>query len=153
MTYTYKQLHESDIPLLHGLLRVFGAAFEDVATYQKVMPRSEYLQVLLAKPTFIALVALDADGLVVGGLTAYVLEKFEQERSEVYIYDLAVAEEHRRKGIARNLITELKRIAKEKGAYIIYVQADPPDEPAVKLYQSLGAREDVYHFDIPVDAE
>lgn len=153
MAYTYKQLHETDVPLLHELLRVFGAAFEGVATYQKAIPRSEYLQALLAKPTFIALVALDADGLVVGGLAAYVLEKFEQERSEVYIYDLAVAEEHRRKGIARNLITELKRIAKEKGAYIIYVQADPPDEPAVKLYQSLGTREDVYHFDISVDAE
>lgn len=27
---------------------------------------------------------------MVGGLAAYVLPKFEQERSEVYIYDLAI---------------------------------------------------------------
>jgi aminoglycoside 3-N-acetyltransferase I len=30
------------------------------------------------------------------------------------------------------------------------VQADPPDAPAVALYESLGTREAVYHFDIPV---
>jgi len=29
---------------------------------------------------------------VVGGLAAYVLEKFEQQRREIYIYDLAVSD-------------------------------------------------------------
>jgi aminoglycoside 3-N-acetyltransferase I len=38
------------------------------------------------------------DGEVVGGIAAYELIKFEQERSEIYIYDLAVAATHRRKG-------------------------------------------------------
>jgi len=79
-----------------------------------------------------------------------VLEKFERERSEVYIYDLAVAEAHRRRGLATRLIEELKRVAKHKGAYVIFVQADPPDAPALKLYESLGVREDVHHFDIDV---
>jgi aminoglycoside 3-N-acetyltransferase I len=36
----------------------------------------------------------------VGGLIAYELEKFERARSELYIYDLAVAEDHRRRGVA-----------------------------------------------------
>jgi aminoglycoside 3-N-acetyltransferase I len=30
------------------------------------------------------------------------------------------------------------------------VQADPVDPPAIALYSSLGTREDVHHFDIPV---
>ena len=51
------------------------------------------------------------------------LPKFEQERSEVYIYDLAVAVAHRREGIATALIMELKRIASLRGAYVIFVQA------------------------------
>ena len=85
-------------------------------------PRDEYLAALLAKPNVIGLVARD-DQQVVGGLMAYVLDKLEQERSEVYIYDLAVAETHRRKGIATKLINELKPIARAKGAYIIFVQA------------------------------
>jgi aminoglycoside 3-N-acetyltransferase I len=87
---------------------------------------------------------------VVGGLAAYVLEKFERERSEVYIYDLAVAVPHRRRGVATQLIISLERIAKQKGAYVMFVQADSGDEPAIRLYESLGTREDVHHFDIKV---
>ena len=45
----------------------------------------------------------------------------------------------------------LQQIAKERGAYVIYVQADTVDGPAIALYESLGRREDVHHFDIPVD--
>jgi aminoglycoside 3-N-acetyltransferase I len=56
------------------------------------------------------------EGTVVGGLAAYELKKFEQERSEIYIYDLAVREEHRRQGIATALIGELKAIARRRGA-------------------------------------
>ena len=55
---------------------------------------------------------------------AYELEKCEQDRRELYIYDLAILESHRRKGIATRLIEELKRLAKERDAYVIFVQAD-----------------------------
>lgn len=150
MPYTYKQLAASDLGLLKDLLKVFGEAFDDVSTYQDAVPSDDYLKSLLSKPHFIALVAMDAEQ-VVGGIAAYELEKFEQVRKEIYIYDLAVDEKHRRKGIATGLILELKRLAKERQAYVIYVQADLVDEPAIKLYESLGTREDVLHFDIPVD--
>jgi aminoglycoside 3-N-acetyltransferase I len=91
------------------------------------------------------------DGDVVGGLAAYELKKFEQPRSEMYIYDLAVAEGHRRQGIATALIQELQRIAAARGACVIFVQADYGDDPAIALYTKLGIREDVMHFDIPVE--
>jgi len=84
----------------------------------------------------------------VGGLAAYVLEKFEQERQEDYIYDLRVQEQHRRKGIATKLINDLRNIARERGAYIIYVQVDKVDDAAIKLYESVGTKQDVFHFDI-----
>ena len=57
---------------------------------------------------------------------------------------------HRRKGIATALISELGKIAAERGAYVIFVQADLGDEPAIALYTKLGTREDVLHFDIAV---
>ena len=104
---------------------------------------------MLASEYFVALVAREGPQ-VIGGLAAYELKKFEQERSEIYIYDLAVAAAHRRKGIATSLIRELQRIGAERGAYVIFVQADPPDDPAIALYSKLGVREDVLHFDIPV---
>jgi aminoglycoside 3-N-acetyltransferase I len=87
---------------------------------------------------------------VVGGLAGYELRKFEQERSEIYIYDLAVAAPYRRRGIATALIQQLKAIAAGRGAYVIYVQADLGDAPAIELYAKLGVREDVLHFDIAV---
>jgi aminoglycoside 3-N-acetyltransferase I len=151
MSYKYQLLSASDLHVFKELLKVFGEAFEDPKTYGDAVPNETYLKNLLNKDTFIALAALDDKGSVVGGLAGYVLEKFEQERSEVYIYDLAIAEAHRRKGIATKLINALKPLAKERGAYVIFVQADREDTPAIKLYESLGTREDVYHFDIPVD--
>jgi ribosomal protein S18 acetylase RimI-like enzyme len=147
MTYTYKQLSVEDVPTLKELLRVFGEAFEDLNAYQSAVPRDDYLRSLLMKSAFMVLVALAGD-TVVGGLAAYVLEKFEQERLEIYIYDLAIAEPHRRRGVATNLINELRQIARQRGVYVIYVQADKTDDAAIKLYESLGTKEDVFHFDI-----
>jgi aminoglycoside 3-N-acetyltransferase I len=102
---------------------------------------------LLARDTFVA-VSATLDNAVIGGLAGYVLPKFEQARSELYIYDLAVDAAHRRKGVASTLIECLKGLAKDRGIYVIYVQADYGDEPAVSLYTKLGTREDVMHFDI-----
>ena len=104
---------------------------------------------MLGSDYFIALAALK-NGSVVGGLAAYELQKFEQERSEIYIYDLAVAAAHRREGIGTALIKELNKIAAARGAYVIFVQADMGDAPAIALYTRLGTREDMLHFDIAV---
>jgi len=152
MGYTFEQLTASDVNLLKDLLRVFGDAFEDVETYQGAVPADGYLRSLLAMPHFIVVVARSEspDHDVVGGLAAYELQKFERDRREIYIYDLAVAEAHRRKGVATGLIAELTRIAAKRDAYVIYVQADKGDAPAIALYQGLGSREDVHHFDFVV---
>ncbi len=150
MTYSYRHLTSGDLGAFKQLLGVFGEAFDDVETYQGAAPTDDYLRALLARPSFITVAALQGEQ-VVGGLTAYVLDKYERQRAEVYIYDLAVAEPHRRNGIARHLIDTLKPIAKASGAYVIFVQADPPDEPAIRLYTSMGTKEDVHHFDIGVD--
>jgi aminoglycoside 3-N-acetyltransferase I len=137
----------AELASLKELLKVFGEAFNEPETFERAKPSDGYLNSLLESDMFIPLVAI-ADGKVVGGLAAYVLKKYEQERSEIYIYDLAVLEEYRRRHVATGLINKLREIAREIGAWVIFVQADPPDEPAIKLYESLGTREDVLHFDI-----
>ena len=139
--------HTAQVDTLKQLLRVFGEAFDEIETYQDSIPSDEYLYALLNSDNFIALVAA-VDDKIVGGLAAYVLKKFEQERSEIYIYDLAVLDGYRRQGIATGLINKLGEIARELGSYVIFVQADVGDDPAIKLYESLGTREDVHHFDI-----
>jgi aminoglycoside 3-N-acetyltransferase I len=147
LEYTYKQLAVSDVSILKALLGVFGEAFGEPDTYQGAVPSDAYLTALLAKPHFIALAALQGQD-VVGGLVAYELEKFEQARSEIYIYDLAVREDHRRRHVATDSIGALAVIAKARGADVIFVQADRGDDPAIRLYESLGTRQDVHHFDI-----
>ena len=131
------------------LMAVFAEAFEDAESYTGAPPSREYVARLLGRDHFIALAAVQA-GDVIGGLAAYELEKFEQARSEIYIYDLAVAQAHRRKGVATALIEALRSIAAERGAGVIFVQAAHGDAPAIALYAGLGAREEVLHFDIPV---
>lgn len=135
---------------MRQMLGMFGSAFGDVTTYTAKQPDDAYLNRLLANRDFIAIAALNG-ATVVGGLAAYVLTKFEQVRSEVYIYDLAVDEGFRRQGIATALIRAVQREAKERDAYVVFVQADIEDEPAVALYTKLGVREEVLHFDIMAD--
>ena len=136
---------------MNALLTTFGVAFNDVDSYNRRRPSEDYLRRLLGGDSFIALAAVK-NGDVVGGIAAYELKKFEQQRSEVYIYDLAVAAAHRREGIATALIEQLKKIAAGRGAYVIFIQADTgiEDEPAIALYTKLGLRTDVLHFDIAV---
>lgn len=152
MSTEIRLLDSNDVELLDALLTMFGDAFDDVETYTRHRPDWDYMKRLLAGDTFIALVALN-HGDVVGGIAAYELKKFEQPRSEIYIYDLAVASAHRRQGIATTLIAQLRKIAAARGAYVIFVQADRglEDEAAIALYTKLGTREEVLHFDIAVD--
>jgi aminoglycoside 3-N-acetyltransferase I len=154
MVVDIRQLTPHDVPLMDALLRTFGEAFNDVETYTANRPSEGYLRRLLGGDSFIALAAVKR-GVVVGGLAAYELKKFEQERSEIYLYDLAVASEHRREGIATALMEKLQGIAARRSAYVIFVQADTgiADEPAIALYTKLGRRENVLHFDIPVQGE
>lgn len=144
------RLGPQDLALMDGLLDVFGEAFDDHRAYGANRPGADYTRSLLAGESFIAVAAVQ-DGMVVGGLAAYEMRKFEQPRSEVYIYDLAVAATHRRRGIATALIHALRAEAARRGAYVVFVQADHGDDPAIALYTKLGVREDVLHFDIAVD--
>ncbi len=151
--FSIHKIVPNEIGLLQAMLTTFGEAFGEVDTYSGNRPSADYLERLLHSDYFIALVALK-DSEVVGGIAAYELIKFEQERSEIYIYDLAVAATHRREGIATALIQELKKIAEVRGAYVVFVQADIGDEPAIALYTKLGVREDVLHFDLaPIDID
>ena len=122
---------------------------QPAAKIQRLAPDDAYFRQVLGRPHVIVLAARQG-GDVVGGLVAYVLDKLERARSEVYIYDLAVAAAHRRQGIAEALIAQLRRTAHEIGAWVVYVQADHGDDPAIALYTKLGVREDVLHFDIAV---
>ena len=101
-------LSGADAGLMRAMLGMFAVAFEEPHAYTASQPDDAHLQSLLASENFIA-VAATLGGDVIGGLAAYVLPKFEQARKEVYLYDLAVLAEHRRKGVATAVIAAPKR--------------------------------------------
>ena len=147
--FTRRRLGPADLVLVRRLNRLFGEAFAEPETYAGAPPDDVYFQDQLGKEHIIVLAAL-AGETPVGGLVAYEHDKFEQARREVYLYDLAVAAAHRRQGVATALIGELRRIALERCAWAVFVQADHGDDAAIALYGSLGVREDVIHFDVGV---
>ena len=148
MSAEIRRLGPDDGDRMRELNALFGSVFGDCESYASAEPGEDYFRRVLAREQVIALAAYSGNEIV-GGLVAYVLDKLEQERCEIYIYDLAVAEAHRRRGIATALIADLQARAAEIGAWVIYVQADYGDEPAIALYRKLGTREEVMHFDIP----
>lgn len=142
-----RRLGQGDLRAMRELNVLFATVFDDDESYSAHPAGDDWLSDLLEQRHFIALVARHGDELV-GGLVAYELQKFEQARREIYIYDLAVAEHCRRRGVATSLIEYLRHIAAERQAWVIFVQADYVDPPAIALYSKLGAREEVLHFDI-----
>ncbi|MEP7167284.1 MAG: GNAT family N-acetyltransferase [Candidatus Woesebacteria bacterium] len=152
MNYTYTQLAPQDIRLFHDLLKLFAQVFEDESSYQGAVPDEKYLEDFLRDTSHLVLVAENEEGQVIGGLVAYELQKFEQKRRELYVYDLAVSAAYQRRGVATKLFETLKNIARERGAYVIFVQADKVDSGAIAFYRTLRTSEiDAYNFDIEVD--
>ena len=145
-----RRLGGADIGGYRAMNALFAEVFAMPDEYLGAIPGDDYCRAWLANDCNIALLA-ESGGEVVGALAGYRLDKFEQARSELYIYDLAVKEACRRRGIASALIEAMREIARDAGAWTIFVQADtaPEDEPAIALYRKF-ARDQItaLHFDI-----
>jgi ribosomal protein S18 acetylase RimI-like enzyme len=60
------------------------------------------------------------------------------KRSELFLNEVAVIEGARRRGVARALVDDLKRIGRERGCVSIWVLTDEDNAAAMHLYQSTG---------------
>lgn len=148
----FLQLTSSHVEHFRHLLGVFARVFEEPETYHQHLPDDAYLRDFLDNESHHVLVALDESETVIGGLVAYELQKFEQNRKEIYVFDLAVDVAFQRYGIATQLFGELKKLARQRGAYLIFVQADAVDEGAVAFYRSIASSElNARHFEIQVE--
>jgi ribosomal protein S18 acetylase RimI-like enzyme len=92
---------------------------------------------LLADPRTLMLVALDGH-LPVGFVLAHALPRRHGDRANLFVYEVDIAESHRRRGIASALLTRLAELARERGIRVGFVLTEPDNEPANALYRSLG---------------
>jgi aminoglycoside 3-N-acetyltransferase I len=97
----------------------------------------EVVDRLLARVEFWAIAAFSGDEIV-GGITAHTLPMTRTGSSEVFIYDLAVRADHQRKGIGRQLVTQLRKEAAAVGIVDVFVAADNDDFHALDFYRALG---------------
>jgi GNAT superfamily N-acetyltransferase len=61
---------------------------------------------------------------------------------EMFLYELGVAEPHRRRGVARALVERLAAIARDLGCYGMWVATDDVNLAALATYESTGAKRD-----------
>jgi aminoglycoside 3-N-acetyltransferase I len=94
-------------------------------------------EALLADPRTAMLVAFDCEQPV-GFVLAHTLPRRHGERSKLFVYEVDVAETHRRRGIATALFERLAGLARERGIRTGFVLTEPDNGPANALYRTLG---------------
>jgi ribosomal protein S18 acetylase RimI-like enzyme len=94
---------------------------------------------LLADERTIFLAAFDGEEPdPVGFVLAYELLRRHGEPSRLFVYEVGVAGEARRRGVASELLRELERIARARGIRHGFVLTNEANEAAMELYRSLG---------------
>jgi ribosomal protein S18 acetylase RimI-like enzyme len=64
------------------------------------------------------------------------------KRPELFLNEIGVVDEARRRGVARALIEELTRLGRERGCGTMWVLTDEDNGAAMGLYRSTGGRLD-----------
>jgi aminoglycoside 3-N-acetyltransferase I len=119
------------------LAKVLFATMAEIFAEKSEQLSANYLDRLLSREDFWAIAAF-AGNDIVGGLTAHTLPMTTLEASEIFIYDLAVREDHRRRGVGRLLVSTLREAAARAGIQEVFVFVDNDDTHALDFYRALG---------------
>jgi aminoglycoside 3-N-acetyltransferase I len=93
----------------------------------------------LAQPGHHLLLAFDDAGTALGFVTG-VETTHPDKGTEMFLYELGVAEEHRRQGVATALVETLAALARERGCYGMWVATEAENAAALATYRAAGAR-------------
>ncbi len=99
-------------------------------------PRSDAVNRFLADPTHHLLIAYSGD--VPAGFVSGVEVTHPDKGTEMFLYELAVDEGHRRQGIGTALVEALRDLAREQGCYGMWVLTDDDNAAAGATYRKAG---------------
>lgn len=117
-----------------------------IRTIEAVKPAQErgpqpasptHLARLLADEANVILVAMVGEAPA-GYLIAYRLPRIDRDAVMVLLYEIAVAEEYRRRGIATAMINAMKRAFDQTVILKYWVLCPRPNRAAMRLYASTG---------------
>jgi ribosomal protein S18 acetylase RimI-like enzyme len=80
-------------------------------------------------------------GETVIGFVSGVETTHPDKGTEMFLYELSVAEAHRNRGVGRALVKALADLARERGCYGMWVGTEPDNDAALATYRSAGAAE------------
>lgn len=103
-------------------------------------PKPAAVQHFLAEPTHHLLVAYEEEVPV--GFVTGVEMTHPDKGTEMFLYELGVAEAYRRRGIGGSLVQRLAEIAQSRGCYGMWVGTATTNAAALATYQRAGASRD-----------
>lgn len=102
------------------------------------VPSAEHLAAFLSQPDNVLIVASDG-GEPAGYLLAYLLDRVDRNQQMMFFYEIQVAESHRRRGIGKRMIAELKAVCRAQDVMKMWVPTGRANIAATRLYASTGA--------------
>ena len=86
------------------------------------------------------LLVVEVGGVVDGFLMAYRLERADREASQMFVYEVGVAEAWRDQGLATALVGDVIALARAEGMFEVFVVTSQGNEPARRLYARTGGK-------------
>jgi ribosomal protein S18 acetylase RimI-like enzyme len=102
--------------------------------------RVDATRTFLELPTHHLCIAYEGD--VPAGFVSGVETTHPDKGTEMFLYELAVDEAHRRRGIGRALVAALAERAKTRGCYGMWVLTDRDNTAGVRTYESAGGADE-----------
>ena len=137
-----RKLTNQDVSAFKALLLLFNQAFEE----ERDLSTTEQLSALLNNRQFVVMAAFSREEIL-GGLTAYELPLYYDNKTEIFLYDMAIHPDHQRKGIGKQLLEFLKDYCAQNKINTFFVLAHEEDVHALEFYHATGGqREQVANF-------
>ncbi|HEY7588506.1 MAG TPA: GNAT family N-acetyltransferase [Thermoplasmata archaeon] len=73
-------------------------------------------------------------------LVGLILAERREWNNSLWVWEIGVADSHRRRGVGRRLVEELSRRAKEAGVRILVCETQTTNVPAIDFYRRTGFR-------------
>src|SRR5262245_25733391 len=87
------------------------------------VPTASDLSEFLSRPENVLIAAFDGDSPV-GYLVAYLLDRIDRRQPMTVLYEIGVAETHRRRGIGKQMVNLLKSVCRDVNVMKMWVQTN-----------------------------